>query len=46
MNKHNIKRNLPMLSGKLGKCGYDRWWHSFTGISRACIFRRILYHES
>lgn len=45
MNKHDIKRNLPMLSGKLGKCGYDRWWHSFTGISRESGKKRVFFVE-
>lgn len=45
MNKHDIKRNLPMLSGKLGKCGYDRWWHSFTGIGRESGKKRVFFVE-
>ena len=32
-NKHDLKRNEWMLTGKFAKCGYDWWWHSFTGIN-------------
>ena len=28
---HDIARDQFMLTGKLAKCGYDWWWHSFTG---------------
>lgn len=28
---HDIARDQFMLVGKLAKCGYDWWWHSFTG---------------
>lgn len=30
-NKHDISRNACMLVGGQAKCGYDWWWHSFTG---------------
>ena len=30
-NKHDITRDAFMLKGSLAKCGYDWWWHSFTG---------------
>jgi len=30
-NKHDISRNVCMLTGGQAKCGYDWWWHSFTG---------------
>ncbi|MBE5851786.1 MAG: hypothetical protein E7299_02340 [Lachnospiraceae bacterium] len=30
-NKHDIRRNECMLTGGQAKCGYDWWWHSFTG---------------
>ncbi len=30
-NKHEIKRNACQLFGGQAKCGYDWWWHSFTG---------------
>lgn len=30
-NKHDITRDECMLVGGQGKCGYDWWWHSFTG---------------
>ena len=32
MNKYDLKRNEPMLTGKFKKQGYDWWWHNFTGI--------------
>lgn len=31
-NKSDISRNASMLKGGLAECGYDWWWHSFTGI--------------
>lgn len=34
MNKSDLKRNLYMLDGTLGKEGYDWWWHSFTAYER------------
>ena len=43
MNKHDIKRNLPMLSGKLGSCGYDRWCHSFTGVNRDSGEKKVFF---
>lgn len=30
-NKSDITRDAFMLNGDLAKCGYDWWWHSFTG---------------
>ena len=30
-HRHDISRNQMMLTGRQGKCGYDWWWHSFTG---------------
>lgn len=45
MNKHDIKRNLPMLTGRLGRCGYDRWCHSFTGIHKETKKKRIFFVE-
>ena len=30
-NKSDITRNEYMLVGGQAKCGYDWWWHSFTG---------------
>ena len=30
-NKHDISRNECQLFGGQAKCGYDWWWHSFTG---------------
>lgn len=29
--KHDISRNACQLFGGQAKCGYDWWWHSFTG---------------
>lgn len=45
MNKHDIKRNLPMLTGKLGRSGYDRWCHSFTGINRETGKKKSFFVE-
>ena len=30
-NTHDISRNACQLFGKQATCGYDWWWHSFTG---------------
>lgn len=30
-NKSDITRNEFMLTKGQAKCGYDWWWHSFTG---------------
>ena len=30
-DKHDISRNACMLKGRQARCGYDWWWHSFTG---------------
>lgn len=30
-NKQDITRNECQLFGGQAKCGYDWWWHSFTG---------------
>ena len=30
-NKHDISRNACQLFGEQAHCGYDWWWHSFTG---------------
>ena len=32
-NTHDIRRDASMLDGRFGLCGYDWWWHSFTGVS-------------
>ncbi len=29
--KHDIKRDACQLFGRQADCGYDWWWHSFTG---------------
>ncbi len=31
-NRHDAKRDRLMLTGKLARQGYDRWWHSFTAV--------------
>ncbi len=30
-NKHDISHNACQLFGGQARCGYDWWWHSFTG---------------
>lgn len=30
-NNHDINRNTCQLFGSQANCGYDWWWHSFTG---------------
>ena len=30
-NSHDISRDACQLFGKQAECGYDWWWHSFTG---------------
>lgn len=30
-NTHDISRNACQLFGEQARCGYDWWWHSFTG---------------
>lgn len=32
--KHDISRNAFMLNGRFARCGYDWWWHSFTGYDK------------
>ena len=31
VNRHDFTRDRFMLHGPLASCGYDWWWHSFTG---------------
>ena len=31
VNIRDLNRNAFMLKGALSECGYDWWWHSFTG---------------
>lgn len=45
MNKHDMKRNLPMLTGKLSTFGYDRWWHSFIGVNRETKEKKTFFVE-
>ena len=30
-NRHETERDACQLYGKQARCGYDWWWHSFTG---------------
>lgn len=34
-----------MLTGKLGRCGYDRWCHSFTGIQKETGKKKVFFVE-
>ena len=45
MNKHDIRRNLPRMTGRLGSCGYDRWWHTFTGFHKATGKKKLFFVE-
>lgn len=45
MNKHDIKRNLPRMTGRLGSCGYDRWCHSFTGYHKTTGKKKVFFVE-
>ncbi|MFP3156153.1 hypothetical protein LQZ18_17355 [Lachnospiraceae bacterium ZAX-1] len=45
MNKHDIKRNLPMLTGELAQNGYDRWCQTFIGTSRKTGKRKHFFVE-
>ena len=45
MNKFDAKRNAYMLQGPLGKKGYVRWWHSFTGIQPETKETRTFFVE-
>lgn len=45
MNKSDLKRNMYQLSGKLGKKGYDWWWHSFTGYHKQTGEERSFFIE-
>lgn len=38
-------RNRYMLKGKLGKKGYDWWWHNFTGYSRTTGEEKAFFIE-
>ena len=44
-NKHDISRNEWMLTGKFAKCGYDWWWHSFTGINEKTKEEKAFFIE-
>lgn len=45
MNKHDIRRNLPMMTGRLGSCGYDRWCHSFTAFHKNTGRKKLFFVE-
>lgn len=45
MNKQDIKRNLPVMTGRLGKDGYDRWCHSFAGKNKDTGKKKRFYVE-
>lgn len=34
-----------MLTGRLGRCGYDRWCHSFTGIQKETGKKKVFFVE-
>ena len=44
-NKHNKMKNAFMLKGKFAKCGYDWWWHSFTGIDEETKEEKAFFIE-
>ncbi|MBQ7670363.1 MAG: hypothetical protein IJS45_06555 [Clostridia bacterium] len=44
-NKHDIRRDACQLFGGQAKCGYDWWWHSFTGYSEATGEARPFFIE-
>ncbi len=43
--KVDPKKNLPQLDGSFAKCGYDWWWHSFTGKSEKTGKERAFFIE-
>lgn len=45
MNKYDLKRNYPMLTGKFRKQGYDWWWHNFTGVNAETGEERTFFVE-
>ncbi len=44
-NKPDEYRDGWMLKGPLAKCGYDWWWHSFTGYSEKTGEEKSFYIE-
>ena len=45
MNKKDLSRDLYMLHGPLAKCGYDWWWHSFTGYHKETGQSKVFFIE-
>lgn len=44
-NNHDLKRDEWMLTGKFARCGYDWWWHSFTGINEKTKEEKAFFIE-
>ena len=44
-NLSDLRRDQFMLTGPFSKKGYDWWWHSFTGISRATGEEKAFFIE-
>jgi len=44
-NVSDIKRNGFMLKDSLAECGYDWWWHSFTGRDETTDEERAFFIE-
>ncbi|HPJ03841.1 MAG TPA: tocopherol cyclase family protein [Candidatus Limiplasma sp.] len=45
VNKSDIQRDVFMLTGPLASCGYDWWWHSFTGRHRETGAEKAFFIE-
>ena len=45
MNKHDIRRNLPVYESKAEKTGYDWWRHSFVGRNNKTGKQRTFFIE-
>ena len=45
MNKSDTTRNAYITSSALSKRGYQRWWHSFTGIQPDTGEERVFFIE-
>lgn len=44
-NKREIERNACQLFGGQAKCGYDWWWHSFTGYHAETMEEKAFFIE-
>ena len=44
-NKHDITRDQFQLFGAQARCGYDWWWHSFTGRNERTGEERAFFIE-